>query len=604
MASFNTKSQPKKLILFLNTSFFFLFVFYITISYFHEQSNYEADTSHSLSLQELIRSNGCTGLHEHTDSKSKCMYLRSHIGCRPKGYINYLQIFYCTCGQHPVLGHAILLLWLVVLFYLLGNTAAEYFCSSLENLSKILKLSPTIAGVTLLSLGNGAPDVFASIVSFTSSSNGDVGLNSVLGGAFFVSSTVVGVISTLVSAQEISIDKSSFIRDVSFFLLSLCSLLLIIVIGKITLWAAISFLSIYFFYVCVVCLMHFLFRKEEKVNPLANSPSSKILITDSQGDVVEMGIPLLGYVDDEKPILVDKTSLEDEERSPMCFSLDSSFFYYLGRFLYVLELPLYLPRRLTIPVANEERWSKPYAVTSVTLAPLLLAALCDTQREKKLGSRSSLVIYMTAGFIGMFLGNLAFVSTKKSSPPNKCLFLWLVGGFLMSITWTYIIAEELVSLLVSLGYIFGIDPSVLGLTVLAWGNSLGDLIANVTMAVNGGADGAQIAISGCYAGPMFNTLLGLGLSFVISSWSKYPSSFVIPKDPSLYETLLFLMAGLLWALVILPRKSMRLDKSLGIGLLAIYFCFLSLRLGRALGVLKLHDISYFNTWDMGTFGNA
>ncbi|KAF2288153.1 hypothetical protein GH714_004693 [Hevea brasiliensis] len=442
-------------------------------------------------------------------------------------------------------------------------SAAEYFCSSLENLSKILKLSPTIAGVTLLSLGNGAPDVFASIVSFTSSSNGDVGLNSVLGGAFFVSSTVVGVISTLVSAQEISIDKSSFIRDVSFFLL-----------------------------------------KEEKVNPLANSLSSKILITDSQGDVVEMGIPLLGYVDDEKPILVDKTSLEDEERSPMCFSLDSSFFYYLGRFLYVLELPLYLPRRLTIPVASEERWSKPYAVTSVTLAPLLLAALCDTQREKKLGSRSSLVIYMTAGFIGMFLGNLAFVSTKKSSPPNKCLFLWLVGGFLMSITWTYIIAEELVSLLVSLGYVFGIDPSVLGLTVLAWGNSLGDLIANVTMAVNGGADGAQIAISGCYAGPMFNTLLGLGLSFVISSWSKYPSSFVIPKDPSLYETLLFLMAGLLWALVILPRKNMRLDKSLGIGLLAIYFCFLSLRLARALGVLKLHDISFFNTWDIGTFGKA
>ncbi|KAJ9185736.1 hypothetical protein P3X46_005332 [Hevea brasiliensis] len=525
MASFISKSQPKKLTLFLNISFLFLFIFYITISYFLEQSNYEADTSHSLTLLELIKSNGCTGLHDHTDSKSKCMYLKSHIGCRPKGYINYLQIFYCTCGQLPALGHAIFLLWLAVLFYLLGNTAAEYFCSSLENLSKILKLSPTIAGVTLLSLGNGAPDVFASIISFTRSSNADVGLNSILGGAFFVSSVVVGIISTLISPQEISVDKSSFIRNVSFFLLSLCSLLLIIVVGKITLWAAISFLSIYFFYVCVVYLLHFPVKKEERVNSLTNSSSSKNFITESQGDVVKMGITLLGY-----------------EQSPICFCLYSSFCYYLGRFLNVLELPLYLPRRLTIPVASEERWSK--------------NNLHDSRAHR------------------MVLGNLAFVTAKKSSPPTKCLFLWLAAGFVMSVTWNYIIAEELVSVLVSQGFIFGINPSVLGLTVLAWGISLGDLISNVAMAMNGGEDGAQVAVSGCYAGPMFNTLLGLGLSFVISSWSKYPFSFVITRDPSLYETLGFFMAGLLWALVIFPRKNMMLDKSLGVGLLAIYFCSL------------------------------
>ncbi|XP_012070372.1 cation/calcium exchanger 1 [Jatropha curcas] len=585
MASFTSK--PRKLTLFLNTSFLFLSIFYISISYFLEKSN-EAENivnnhNHSLSFQELIKNGGCTGLHDHADSKSKCVYIKSHIGCKPKGYINYLEIFYCTFGQFQILGYAFLLLWLAVLFYLLGNTAAEYFCSSLEDLSKILKLSPTIAGVTLLSLGNGAPDVFASIVSFTKSSNGEVGLNSVLGGAFFVSSTVVGVISTLISPRKISIDKPSFIRDVSFLLLSLSSLLLILVKGKITLWVSISFLSIYFFYVCVVCLMQFvIFKKEPKVNPLPTPPSTKDFTINSQEDVVEMGIPLLGYVDDEKPILVEKkTNIENEKQES-----SSSFYYYLGRFLNILELPLYLPRRLTIPVVSEERWSKAYAVISVTLAPFLLAAVSETQMEKKMRSRSTLVAYSIAGFIGMFLGNLAFVSTKSSNPPNKFLFPWLACGFLMSVAWTYIIAEELVSLLVSIGLVFWINPSVLGLTVLAWGNSLGDLIANVAMAMHGGSDGAQIAISGCYAGPMFNTLLGLGLSFVISSWAKYPNSYTIPNDPSLYETLGFLMAGLLWALVILPRNNMRLDKSLGVGLLTVYLCFISLRLARAFGLLK------------------
>ncbi|CAK7341565.1 unnamed protein product [Dovyalis caffra] len=583
MASFSTsRAKLKKGTLFLNISFVFLSLFYLATSYFPDQSN-EPDitANHSLVLQEdLTKSDGCSGIHDYTDYKSKCMYIKSHIGCRSKGYINYLQIFYCTCGQSPILGHVILLIWLVVLFYLLGNTAAQYFCLSLESLSKLLKLSPTIAGVTLLSLGNGAPDVFSSIVSFTRSSDGDVGLNSILGGAFFVSSVVVGVVSLVTSPKKISVDKSSFIRDVCFFLFTLCALLFIILVGKISLWGAISFLSIYLGYVSVVCVMHFQYRKKNHSTADGN-----------QEDVLERGVPLLGYVDDEKPTLVDETTV-DGQQIPLIFcNLDPSFCYYLGRLLYVLELPLYLPRRLTIPVVSEERWSRPFAIISVALAPILLAALGSSQREKQFGSKSSLVTYLIAGLIGIVLGNLAYVTTKKYGPPKKALFPWLAGGFFMSVTWTYIIAEELVSLLVSLGYILGINPSVLGLTVLAWGNSLGDLIADVAMAMNGGADGAQIAISGCYAGPMFNTLLGLGISLIISSGSKYPSSFVLPEDPSLYETLGFLMGGLLWALVILPRNNMRLDRSLGVGLLAIYLCFLSLRLARSVGLLRLHGVS-------------
>jgi sodium/potassium/calcium exchanger 6 len=37
-----------------------------------------------------------------------------------------------------------------------------FFVPSLASIADILKLSPAIAGVTLLALGNGAPDVFTS----------------------------------------------------------------------------------------------------------------------------------------------------------------------------------------------------------------------------------------------------------------------------------------------------------------------------------------------------------------------------------------------------------------------------------------------------------
>ncbi|KAI3444208.1 hypothetical protein Pfo_000873 [Paulownia fortunei] len=575
MDFYTTIPQHKKAFsLFLNLSFLFLISFYI-ISSFSDQS--ENPISISIHLQNLhetsASSDNCTDVRKFVDHRSKCEFVKSNSGCRGKGYLNYLEIFYCTCSNLPALGYLLLLLWLVILFYVLGNTTAEYFCPSVESLSRVLRLSPTIAGTTLLPLGNGANDVFASVISFTRSSDADVGLNSVLGGAFFISSFVVGIVSISISSRRITVDKPSFIRDVLFFLFVLCCLLMILIFGKINFWFALCFLSAYFLYIAVVSVMHLFCHKEERVvNPPVGTTT----------------IPLLGYIDEEKGPVSEKDGLktQDQESGMRCLNIDKSSCYYWSLFLYVLELPLSLPRRLTIPLVSEENWSKPFAISSATLAPILFAALCNTQGEND-DFKTSLAIYLTSISVGIILGTLALVFTKNSAPPKRFLFPWLAGCFLMSITWTYIIVEELVSLLVAFGNILGISPSILGLTVLAWGNSMGDLISNLAMALKGGSDGAQVAISGCYAGPLFNTLMGLGLSLVLAAWNDYPSSYPIPRNPDLYETVGFLMGGLLWALVILPKRNMQLDKSLGIGLLAIYLCFLFLRLVKGMGLVKL-----------------
>ena len=59
----------------------------------------------------------------------------------------------------------------------------------------------------------------------------------------------------------------------------------------------------------------------------------------------------------------------------------------------------------------------------------------------------------------------------------QCKKLWLILGVTCCS-----VASEVVALLDLLGTVSGVDHTVLGLTVLAWGNSLGDLSTNVAMA--------------------------------------------------------------------------------------------------------------------------
>ncbi|KAG9151058.1 hypothetical protein Leryth_002638 [Lithospermum erythrorhizon] len=380
-----------------------------------------------------------------------------------------MRFFYCDCEKYTAIGYAGLGIWLVALFYMLGNTAADYFCCSLEKLSFLLRLPPTVAGVTLLPLGNGAPDVFASIAAFVGNNSGDVGLNSVLGGAVFVTCVVI-------------------IR---------C---------KIRVWGAIAFVSIYVVYASFVAATVFLKKRAIQLrlggHPLPHQPE-----LDNFYNTPEVGSLFFT----EKALMMR-----------VCSWLN----------------------------CHHCHQSQPYL-------PLL----------RKIGGPKWV---------------LAFLFTSNDHPPREFLLPWVGGGFFMSIVWFYVVANELVALLVSFGFILGINPALLALTVLAWGNSMGDLMSNVSMALNGG-DGVQIAMSGCYAGPMFNTLAGLGVSMLIGAWSGRPNSYVIPADSSLFSTLGFLILGLLWSLVILPRNDMRLSKLLGLGLMAIYVLFLSLRAFVAIG---------------------
>lgn len=70
----------------------------------------------------------------------------------------------------------------------------------------------------------------------------------------------------------------------------------------------------------------------------------------------------------------------------------------------------------------------------------------------------------TVSLLGTLLG-----SHHHSFPPQLFAFL----GFLTSALWINAAATEVVNILRTLGVVFRLSNTVLGLTLLAWGNSIG-----------------------------------------------------------------------------------------------------------------------------------
>jgi sodium/potassium/calcium exchanger 6 len=99
-----------------------------------------------------------------------------------------------------------------------------------------------------------------------------------------------------------------------------------------------------------------------------------------------------------------------------------------------------------------------------------------------------------------------------------------------------------VELLSAIGLIFGLSDTILGLTVLAWGNSAGDLVANTAVARDGFPIMAYAAV---YSGPLFNACIGLGLSLTVKG---FVPSFRLHASLSLptFEVYFFFLLLLLW----------------------------------------------------------
>jgi len=93
--------------------------------------------------------------------------------------------------------------------------------------------------------------------------------------------------------------------------------------------------------------------------------------------------------------------------------------------------------------------------------------------------------------------------------------------------WIGVEANEIVGLLTALGIFWKIPTAIMGLTFLAWANSIGDLVADISLAKLGKA---RTAVAACFGSPLLNLLFGTGIGCLAGILGKEGDS--IPLDVS------------------------------------------------------------------------
>eukprot|EP00580_Thalassiosira_gravida_P015578 CAMPEP_0201661904 /NCGR_PEP_ID=MMETSP0494-20130426/4135_1 /ASSEMBLY_ACC=CAM_ASM_000839 /TAXON_ID=420259 /ORGANISM="Thalassiosira gravida, Strain GMp14c1" /LENGTH=469 /DNA_ID=CAMNT_0048140137 /DNA_START=205 /DNA_END=1613 /DNA_ORIENTATION=+ len=180
----------------------------------------------------------------------------------------------------------------------------------------------------------------------------------------------------------------------------------------------------------------------------------------------------------------------------------------LEKFLLICEFPLTVSRKLTVSIPCDGSYCRSLVALSLALSPLWLSVYGYTSFDVNLwGWKMGIFVACT------FIGGLMILRYAPGGDGTMAAVLAVpiaLYGFVIAATWIDWIADKLVSLLGFLGVVLRIPNYIMGITVLAWGNSMADLSANVAMARKGLAN---MAITACFAGPLFNILVGCGAGF-------------------------------------------------------------------------------------------
>ena len=466
-------------------------------------------------------------------------------------YFSLLEFNYCTINNNTWLTYILLIIILILCFYFLSSTGNDYLAPALGIISEKLNLSQNLAGLTLLALGNQAPDVIVAFVAGEDENEGvETSLGSLLGGGLIV---VAIVLSTVVMyGKEVTVVPANFLRDIGVYFIALCYVCLLGYFEKIYLWQSFVFFLFYIIYV-IICFVMDKKKTEEIENNIkfsilqeSTAKSFKVKLFDNTMHE-ESSIKEESKEDDENQLKNSNSSFDIEKIIKKSFfhkkakgtneqyktddtfegemKLYSKFKYGLVRhylnskestwksmslpqkFLFAfVDFPMNIVRDATIPPYEVSKWKRSFFILQPITIPLFLIVMFNQYKNVYTHWIISLIIL---GIL-LVICVIFYRKTYRTSLPN-CEWILLSSAFVLSILWLWCVTNILLDMIVTAKLLFpsNIPQSFLSMTILACGNSLPDFIVNCSLARTGYA---EMALSGSIGAPAFGILMGFGLS--------------------------------------------------------------------------------------------
>ncbi|NXW14292.1 NCKX1 protein, partial [Circaetus pectoralis] len=509
---------------------------------------------------------------------------------------------------------------MVYVFVALAIVCDEYFVPALGVITEKLQISEDVAGATFMAAGGSAPELFTSLIGvFISHSN--VGIGTIVGSAVFNILFVIGTCA-LFSREILHLTWWPLFRDISFYIVDLLMLILFFLDSVIDWWESLLLLTAYATYVFTmkqnVYLEQWVKQELNKKLNAVQAASAEHTRKKSSGAVADDGTK---KPTDERKLQPasalqrgsSSASLHNSQMRSTIFQLmihtldplaEAKFKDRVDILSNIAKAKVETPAgQGSKPEAEEEK--KAPSTVQVTPAsdsePSKDKQKADVPQDRQPSSdsdtsedsssqseedsdddstendendeplslewpetRKKQAIYL---FLFPIVFPLWSTMPDVRNPDSKKFFVFTFFG---SIMWIAVFSYLMVWWAHQVGETIGISEEIMGLTILAAGTSIPDLITSVIVARKGLGD---MAVSSSVGSNIFDITVGLPVPWFLYSVFNGLSPVAVSSN-GLFCAIVLLFLMLLFVIISIAVCKWKMNKLLGFTMFALYFVFL------------------------------
>uniref|UniRef100_A0A3Q3EV74 Solute carrier family 24 member 2 n=1 Tax=Labrus bergylta TaxID=56723 RepID=A0A3Q3EV74_9LABR len=462
---------------------------------------------------------------------------------------------------------------MLYMFIALAIVCDEFFVPALTVITEKLEISDDVAGATFMAAGGSAPELFTSVIGvFVSHSN--VGIGTIVGSAVFNILFVIGMCAVF-SKEVLNLTWWPLFRDVSFYIIGLLMLIYFFLDNEISLGESISLLMCY---TCYVTFMKFNSKVElvikrllgsNQVDELETAPRAKPRLqregscaslhnTLMRNSIFQLMIHTLDPLSDEgKGRFKEKASILHKMAKQKCKDEAANA---NGVAVKNIQNSSNVAVEVTPPmngvVGGEAVWSLCGGEEEEDEDQPLSLAWPDTCRKRI----TYLIILPIVFPLWLSLPDVRRETSAKFFPIT----------FLGAISWIAFFSYLMVWWAHQVGETFWITEEIMGLTILAAGTSIPDLITSVIVARKGLGD---MAVSSSVGSNIFDITVGLPFPWLVYNILNDFKPVQVSSN-GLFCAIVLLFLMLLFVILSIAACKWRMSKFLGLLMFLLYIVFL------------------------------